>query len=130
MARFLGKQKDGEAGRFTVPREEIAPPPTANLPQVRIGVDFVRALEGLIAVFASSRRAPASCVAQAELGGDDLAYGGVGGFCVGWELQLGSMHDLDFGNIDGDDDAAGWDGRLSGKVDAGVVLVADVSIES
>lgn len=86
MARFLGKQEDGEAGRFPVPRKEIAPPSTADLPQVRVGVDFVGAFERLVAVLASRRRAPASCVAQAKLGRDDLAHGGVGGIRVGWKL--------------------------------------------
>ena len=32
------------------------------------------------------------------------------------------MHDLDLGDIDGDDDATGWDGRLCGEGDGGVVL--------
>jgi len=41
-----------------------------------------------------------------------------GGLCGVWlELQLGGVHDLDFGDIDRDDDAAGWDGGLGGKLD-------------
>lgn len=51
----------------------------------------------------------------------------MGGFRVWLELQLGGVHDLDFGYIDWDDDSAGWDGRLSRKLDNGVILLSDVS---
>lgn len=67
-------------------------------------------------------------MAKTKLGGDHLANSGVGGCRVGLKLQLSGVYNLDFGNIDRDDDAAGWDGGLRRKLDYGVMLIADVSI--
>lgn len=91
-------------------------------------MNFIRAFQRLVAVFAGCRGAPAAGVAETQLGGYYLAYSSVGRFRVGLELQLGGVHDLDFGHIHRDDDAAGWDGGLGGKLNDGVILVSNVSI--
>jgi len=41
------------------------------------------------------------------------------------ELQLSRMHQLDFRNLDRNDNAAGGGGRLLGKTDDWIVLVSN-----
>lgn len=52
----------------------------------------------------------------------------MGGFRVWLELQLGSVHDLNLGYIDWDDNTTGWNSRLGRKLDNGVVLLSGVNM--
>lgn len=82
-------------------------------------------------MFLRCRSAPSTRVTETQLGGDHLADGGMrgsrfGGIAAGVELQLGCVHDLNFWDLDGDDDPAGGNRRPLGETNDRVVLTSAV----
>lgn len=127
MTRFQRQQQNGETGGFAVAGEEIAPATATEEPELRIGVQLVRALKRLPGLFLRFWGAPPAGVTETQLGRNHLAYRsvgevGIGGIRIGAELQLSCVYHLDIGDLDGDDDAAGKNGGLLGKTDDRVVL--------
>lgn len=119
MSCPLGQKHNGEGLRLAFSGGEVASLSPADEPEFWVGEDLVREFEvaafwTVAVVVLRGMRAPSPCVSEVQLGRDHLADCCV--LCVCRllicqisQLQLCGMDDLDFWDVDGNDDVLAQD---------------------